>query len=85
MDTIYTSVPICILPEPNAGVSAPYTLAGLLTVNNAEALSGIVMIQLLKKGYKLIYGNSWTKTDMNSGAALCGSTETSICRIAAGL
>jgi len=83
MDMIDTSVPICILPEPNAGVSAPYTLAGLLTVNNAEALSGIVMIQLLKKGYNLIYGNSWTTTDMNSGAALCGSTETTICRIAA--
>ncbi len=82
MDTLRTAVPLAILPEPNAGVSAPYTLAGLLTVNNAECISGLVMIQLLKPGTKVMYANSWTATDMRSGAALVGSTETSICRIA---
>jgi len=82
MDTIETAVPLAILPEPNAGVSAPYTLAGLLTVNNAECLSGLVMIQLLKPGARAMYANSWTTTDMRTGAALVGSTETSICRIA---
>ncbi len=82
-ETAETGVPISLLPEPIAGISAPYTLAGLLTVSNTEALSGIVMLQLLKKGMKLMYGNSWTTTDMNSGAALVGSTETTICRIAA--
>jgi len=81
-DTLQTGVPIAILPEPNAGVSAPYTLAGLLTVNNAECLSAVAMIQLLKPGHKLLYANSWTTTDMRSGAALVGSTETSMCRIA---
>lgn len=40
MDTVDTGVPIAILPEPNAGISAPYTLAGLLTFNNIECLSG---------------------------------------------
>ena len=39
MDTVETNVPIAILPEPNAGVSAPFTLAGLVTMNNAECLS----------------------------------------------
>lgn len=82
-ETAETGVPISLLPEPIAGISAPYTLAGLLTVSNAEALSGIVMLQLLKKKMKLMYGNSWTTTDMRSGAALVGSTETTICRIAA--
>jgi len=82
LDTLTTNVPLAILPEPNAGVSAPYTLAGLLTVNNAECLSGLVMIQLLKPGHKVLYANSWTTTDMRTGAALVGSTETSICRIA---
>jgi trimethylamine--corrinoid protein Co-methyltransferase len=82
MDAVPTGVPIAILPEPNAGVSAPYTLAGLLTVNNAECLSGLVMIQLLKPGTKVMYANSWTTTDMTTAAALVGSTETSICRIA---
>jgi trimethylamine--corrinoid protein Co-methyltransferase len=81
-DTVTTAVPLAILPEPNAGVSAPYTLAGLVTVNNAEAISGLVMIQLLRGGAGCLYANSWTTTDMRTGSALVGSTETSICRIA---
>ena len=82
IETVETGVPIAILPEPNAGVSAPFTLAGLLTVNNAECLSGMAMIQLLKPGAKALYANSWTTTDMRSGAALVGSCETTVCRIA---
>ncbi len=82
MDMVDTGVPIAVLPEPNAGVSAPYTLAGLLTVNNAECLSGLAMIQMLRPGTKVMYANSWTTTDMRTGAALVGSTETSLCRIA---
>jgi len=82
MDTVDTGVPIAILPEPNAGVSAPFTLAGLLTMNNAECLSGMVMIQMLKPGYKVMYANSWTTTDMRTGSALVGSIECSVCRIA---
>lgn len=62
LDTLATHVPLAILPEPNAGVSAPFTLAGLLTMNNAECLSGLVMIQLLKPGHPVLYANSWTTT-----------------------
>ena len=82
MDTVETGMPLAILPEPNAGVSAPYTLAGLLTVNNAECLSGFAMIQLLKRGAKVMYANSWTATDMRNGYALVGSVETTVCCIA---
>ena len=82
MDMVDTGVPIAVLPEPNAGVSAPYTLAGLLTVNNAECLSGLAMIQMLRPGTKVMYANSWTTTDMRTGAALVGSTETSLCHVA---
>jgi len=81
-DTVRMGVPLAILPEPNAGVSAPYTLAGLLTVNNAECLSGLVISQLIQPGAKVLYANSWTTTDMRTGAALVGSIETTICRIA---
>ena len=82
MDAVPRGVPLAILPEPNAGVSAPFTLAGLLTMNNAECLSGLVMIQMLRPGARAIYANSWTTTDMRTGAALVGSTEMTICRIA---
>jgi trimethylamine--corrinoid protein Co-methyltransferase len=83
MDTVATGVPIAILPEPIAGISAPYTLAGLLTMCNAECLSGLAMIQMLRPKTKVMYANSWTTCDMRTGAALVGSTETTVCRIAA--
>jgi len=83
MDTVPTGVPIALLPEPIAGISAPYTLAGLLTMCNAESLSGLAMIQLLKPDTRVLYGNSWTTCDMRTGAALVGSTETTLCRVAA--
>ena len=64
MDTVPTGVPLAILPEPIAGFTAPFTLAGLVTMNNAECLSGLVMIQLLRRGTKFLYANSWTTFDM---------------------
>ena len=82
LDTLETGVPIALLPEPITGFSAPYSLAGLLTVHNAECVSGIAMIQRLAPGTRLVYGSSWTTSSMATGAALVGSTETSVCRIA---
>jgi trimethylamine--corrinoid protein Co-methyltransferase len=82
LDMAGSGVPIAVLPEPIAGVSAPYTLAGLLTMDNAECLSGLAMIQLLSPGSPVLYANSWTASNMQNGAALVGSTETTICRIA---
>jgi trimethylamine---corrinoid protein Co-methyltransferase len=82
MDPAPTGVPLAILPEPIAGFTAPYTLAGLVTMNNAECLSGLVMIQLLRRGAKFLYANSWTTMDMRTASALVGSTETTICHIA---
>jgi len=38
-------------------------------VNNAECLSGLAMVQLLGPGTKVHYANSWTATDMHTGAA----------------
>ena len=82
MDTVQTAVPLAILPCPIAGLSAPYTVAGLLTVNNAECLSGLAMIEMLKPGNKALYANSWVATDMRDAAPLVGSAETTLCRIA---
>ena len=84
MDMVDTGVPIAILPEPIAGVSSPYTLAGLLTMNNAECISGLAIIQMLKPGHKVMYANSWTTFNMLNGAPLVGSVESTVCRIAAG-
>ena len=73
--------PVAVLPEPITGVSAPYSLAGLITVHNAEAISGICITQLVNPGTPVIWASSWTTFDMKKSAALVGSIETTLCRI----
>ena len=75
-------IPLNILPEPMSGVSAPYSVAGLLTEHNAEMLSGIIIGQLANPGTPMLYGSSWTTYDMRSSAAQIGSPESTILRIA---
>lgn len=75
-------VPLNILPEPMSGVSAPYSVAGLLTEHNIEVLSGVVISQLAAPGTPILYGSSWTTYDMRSSNALIGSPETTLLRIA---
>lgn len=82
VDVSREGIPLNILPEPMTGVSAPYTVAGLLTMHNTEVLSGIVISQLVRPGAPVIYGSSWTTYDMKYTNAIIGSPETSMLRIA---
>jgi len=75
-------VPLVILPEPMSGFSAPYSVAGLLTENNAEFLSGLVLAQLASPGTPVLYGSSWTTCDMRTTGAQIASPETSLLRVA---
>ncbi len=82
VDAAVNGIPLNILPEPMSGVSAPYSVAGLLTVHNTEVLSGIVIAQLVRPGTPVIYGSSWTTYDMKFSAAIIASPETHLLRIA---
>jgi trimethylamine--corrinoid protein Co-methyltransferase len=75
-------IPLVFLPQPYAGVTAPITLAGVLTVHNAELLSGIVISQLVKKGTPVVYGSAWTTFDMRQANVVIGGPETALLRIA---
>ncbi len=75
-------MPVAFLPQPIAGVTAPYTLAGLLTVHNTEVLSGIVIAQLANPGLPVIYACAWTTYDMKQTNVLIGRPESSLLRIA---
>jgi len=75
-------VPVTILPEPMPGITAPYSLAGMLTINNTEVLSGVVISQLVRPGAPIMYGSTWTSYDMKRSMAIIGSPETSILGIA---
>lgn len=82
MDVSKEGIPLNLLPEPMTGVSAPYSVAGLLTMHNTEVLSGIVISQLVRPGAPVIYGSSWTTYDMKYTTAIIGSPETSMLRVA---
>jgi len=77
-----SGVPICFLPMPYCGVSGPITLAGALTVHNIEAISAIVLAQIVNEGCPVIYGAAWTNFDMGTGAVLIATPESCLLSIA---
>jgi len=69
-------IPMMVNSEPMAGATAPVTLAGLLVLANAEALSGIVIAQLLEPGRPCVYNIGFSHVmDMRTGLAVTGSAE----------
>jgi trimethylamine--corrinoid protein Co-methyltransferase len=82
ISTARAGVPCCLLPQPYAGVTAPITLAGLLTVHNAEVLSGIVIAQLVHPGLPIIYGSAWTTFEMKEAHVMLGTPEAAMLRVA---
>lgn len=70
--------PLVVAPEGLAGATAPSTLAGLLTQQNAEVLAGIVIAQLAGPGTPVLYGTASAIMDMKIGAAAMGGPEVSL-------
>jgi trimethylamine---corrinoid protein Co-methyltransferase len=61
-------VPVGICSMPLAAASAPLSVAGLLTMSNAEILSGIVILETLVPGAKTFYVNYASTIDLFSGS-----------------
>jgi trimethylamine--corrinoid protein Co-methyltransferase len=68
-------VPVNYTPGMMSGASAPVTLAGAITVGNAEALSGLVMHQLRTKGAPIISGFGMSTMDMRTSTCVYGCPE----------
>jgi trimethylamine--corrinoid protein Co-methyltransferase len=66
---------VCITPFTLAGAMAPVTLAGTLTQQNAEALMGITLTQLVKPGAPVVYGAFTSNVDMRTGSPAFGTPE----------
>lgn len=67
--------PIIMTPFTLAGAMAPVTVAGALVQQNAEALAGLVISQLTRKGAPFVYGGFTSNVDMKSGAPAFGTPE----------
>jgi trimethylamine--corrinoid protein Co-methyltransferase len=67
-------VPI-ITPFILAGAMSPLTTAAALAQQNAEALAGIALTQLVRPGSPVIYGGFTTNVDMKSGSPAFGTPE----------
>lgn len=66
---------VCITPFTLAGAMAPVTVAGAVTQQNAEALLGMTLTQLVRPGSPVIYGGFTSNVDMQSGAPAFGTPE----------
>lgn len=58
-------IPVIYVPTILAGNSGPVTMAGALTIGNAEVLGGLVISQLKRKGAPFVYGGCVSSFDMS--------------------
>jgi trimethylamine--corrinoid protein Co-methyltransferase len=67
--------PIVVTPFILAGAMSPITMAAAVAQQNAEALAGIALTQIVNPGVPVIYGGFTTNTDMASGGPAFGTPE----------
>jgi trimethylamine---corrinoid protein Co-methyltransferase len=75
---------VVITPFTLMGAMAPVSLAAALAQQNAEALFGIVLTQLVRPGSPVVYGAFTSNVDMRSGAPAFGTPENAKANIASG-
>ena len=73
-------IPVSFYPMPILGATGPVTIAGSAVVNNAEFLSGAVLVQLAHPGAPVMHGGGPTAMYMNSGAYASNSPEALLLR-----
>jgi len=64
-----------ITPFTLSGAMAPVTIAGALTLQHAEALAGITLAQVTRRGAPVVYGSFTSNVDMRSGSPAFGTPE----------
>lgn len=75
---------VVVTPFTLMGAMTPVTFAGALTQQNAEALLGICLTQVVRPGAPVVYGGFTSNVDMKTGAPAFGTPENSRANIAGG-
>ena len=68
-------VPFAPLPCPTAGTTAPFSIAGAVTQQNAEVLAAIVLAQLAHPGLPIIYCGRLAMMEPRTGLSVWGGVE----------
>ncbi len=71
-------IPFGPLPCPTAGTTAPFSLAGALTQQNAEVLASIVIAQSIQPGLPIIYCGRLAMMEPRTGNSIWGGVELGI-------
>ena len=64
--------PVCVTPCVMGGATGPVTMAGILALQHAEALAGLVLSQVAREGAPFIYGGTSSVVSMLTGDLLFG-------------
>ena len=75
---------VVVTPFTLMGAMAPVSLAAALAQQNAEALFGAVLAQLVRPGAPVMYGAFTSNVDMRSGAPAFGTPENAKANVASG-
>ena len=75
---------VCVTPFTLMGAMTPVTISAALVQQNAEALAGLVLAQLVRPGTPVIYGAFTSNVDLRSGSPAFGTPENVIATLAAG-
>ena len=70
--------PVIIAALAMGGTTAPVSLAGMLAMQTAELLAGLVLTQLVSPGMPVLFGSTSSNVDMRLGSLSIGSPETSM-------
>jgi len=88
VDVVYEciahGIPMSCITAAQAGATAPATLAGFLAQSLAETLASLVMVNVIKPGFPMIFSNWPLVIDLRTGAFSGGSGETAVLNAASG-
>ena len=68
-------IPFAPLPCPTAGTTAPFSLAGAVSQQNAEVLASLVLAQIVHPGLPIMYCGRLAMMEPRSGFSVWGGVE----------
>jgi len=68
-------IPFAPLPCPTAGTTAPFSISGALTQQNAEVLAALVLAQVIQPGLPVVYCGRLAMMEPRTGISIWGGVE----------